>query len=65
MTGIIGQDGSYLAEFLLGNEYEVYRIIRRASSFNIARIDPIYQDPHVPDGNLFQVTSALVQQSLR
>lgn len=46
ITGITGQDGSYLAEFLLGKGYEVYGIIRRASSFNTHRIDHIYQDPH-------------------
>ncbi len=46
ITGITGQDGSYLAEFLLTKGYEVHGIIRRSSSFNTARIDPIYQDPH-------------------
>ncbi|MDX2132114.1 MAG: GDP-mannose 4,6-dehydratase [Planctomycetota bacterium] len=46
ITGITGQDGSYLAEFLLAKGYEVHGIIRRSSSFNTARIDPIYQDPH-------------------
>ncbi|HEX5645683.1 MAG TPA: GDP-mannose 4,6-dehydratase [Nitrospira sp.] len=52
ITGITGQDGSYLAELLLGNGYEVYGIIRRSSSFNTGRIDPIYQDPHVSDVRL-------------
>lgn len=52
ITGITGQDGSYLAELLLRKGYDVYGIIRRSSSFNTARIDPIYQDPHVPDANL-------------
>ncbi len=47
ITGITGQDGSYLAEFLLSRGYEVHGIIRRSSSFNTQRIDPIYQDPHV------------------
>lgn len=47
ITGITGQDGSYLAEFLLAKGYEVYGIIRRSSSFNTARIDGIYQDPHI------------------
>ena len=47
ITGITGQDGSYLAEFLLAKGYEVYGIVRRSSSFNTSRIDPIYQDPHV------------------
>lgn len=46
ITGITGQDGSYLAELLLGKGYEVYGIIRRASTFNTGRIDHIYQDPH-------------------
>ena len=46
VTGITGQDGSYLAEFLLGKGYEVHGIKRRASSFNTNRIDHIYQDPH-------------------
>ncbi|GAB4386003.1 MAG: GDP-mannose 4,6-dehydratase [Phycisphaerales bacterium] len=46
ITGITGQDGSYLAEFLLGKGYEVHGIIRRSSSFNTERLDHIYQDPH-------------------
>lgn len=46
ITGITGQDGSYLAEFLLAKGYEVHGIKRRASSFNTQRIDHIYQDPH-------------------
>jgi GDPmannose 4,6-dehydratase len=52
ITGITGQDGSYLAEFLLAKDYDVYGIIRRASSFNTQRIDHIYQDPHIPDRRL-------------
>jgi GDPmannose 4,6-dehydratase len=52
ITGITGQDGSYLAELLLGKGYEVYGIIRRSSTFSTARIDPIYQDPHDPDYRL-------------
>ena len=47
ITGITGQDGSYLAEFLLGKGYEVHGIKRRASSFNTQRIDHIYEDPHI------------------
>jgi len=47
ITGITGQDGSYLAEFLLDKGYEVHGIIRRSSSFNTGRLDAIYQDPHV------------------
>lgn len=46
ITGITGQDGSYLAEFLLAKGYEVHGIIRRASTFNTGRLDAIYQDPH-------------------
>jgi len=53
ITGITGQDGSYLAEFLLDKGYEVHGIIRRASSFNTQRIDHIYQDPHDPNCRLF------------
>ncbi|NLF17150.1 MAG: GDP-mannose 4,6-dehydratase [Lentisphaerae bacterium] len=53
ITGITGQDGSYLAEFLLGKGYEVHGIIRRASSFNTGRIDHLYQDPHVMGSKLF------------
>lgn len=49
ITGITGQDGSYLAEFLLAKGYEVHGVKRRASSLNTQRIDHIYQDPHEPD----------------
>jgi len=49
ITGITGQDGSYLAEFLLAKGYEVHGLIRRASTFNTSRIDHIYQDPHDPN----------------
>ncbi|MFN4140742.1 GDP-mannose 4,6-dehydratase [Aestuariivirga sp.] len=49
ITGITGQDGSYLAEFLLEKGYEVHGIKRRSSSFNTSRIDHIYEDPHRPD----------------
>jgi GDPmannose 4,6-dehydratase len=52
ITGITGQDGSYLAELLLSKDYDVYGIIRRSSSFNTGRIDDIYQDPHVEDARL-------------
>ena len=51
ITGITGQDGSYLAEFLLGKGYEVHGIKRRSSSFNTDRIDHIYQDPHISSTN--------------
>jgi len=47
ITGITGQDGSYLAVFLLSKGYEVHGIIRRASTFNTSRIDHIYKDPHI------------------
>lgn len=53
ITGITGQDGSYLAEFLLSKGYEVHGLIRRASTFNTARIDHIYQDAHEPNVRLF------------
>ena len=53
ITGITGQDGSYLAEFLLSKGYEVHGIIRRASTFNTVRINHIYVDPHDPDARLF------------
>jgi len=53
ITGITGQDGSYLAEFLLNMGYEVHGMIRRASTFNTQRIDHIFQDPHVKERQLF------------
>lgn len=53
ITGITGQDGSYLSEFLLEKGYEVHGIIRRASGFNTDRIDHIYQDPHETERKLF------------
>src|SRR5262245_30031330 len=53
ITGITGQDGSYLAELLLAKGYEVHGIIRRASTFNTGRIDHLYQDPHINDVQLF------------
>jgi len=52
ITGVTGQDGSYLAELLLEKGYEVYGVVRRSSSFNTERLDRIYQDPHVPDYRL-------------
>lgn len=52
ITGVTGQDGSYLAELLLSKGYEVHGIIRRASTFNTGRIDHIYQDPHAEDRRL-------------
>jgi GDPmannose 4,6-dehydratase len=53
ITGITGQDGSYLAELLLSKGYEVHGVIRRASSFNTARIDHLYSDPHIAGTKLF------------
>ncbi len=53
ITGITGQDGSYLAELLLSKGYEVHGIIRRASTFNTSRLDPIYTDPHIEKSKLF------------
>ncbi|GGE67310.1 GDP-mannose 4,6-dehydratase [Massilia psychrophila] len=53
ITGVTGQDGSYLAEFLLAKGYEVHGLKRRASLFNTERIDHIYQDPHAPEPNFF------------
>jgi GDPmannose 4,6-dehydratase len=52
ITGITGQDGSYLAELLRSKRYEVHGVIRRASSFNTERLDHLYQDPHEPDRGL-------------
>ena len=53
ITGVTGQDGSYLAELLLSKGYEVHGIIRRASTFNTGRLDPIYDDPHSGKSRLF------------
>lgn len=53
ITGITGQDGSYLAELLLSKGYEVHGLIRRSSTFNTSRIDHLYQDPHDKDARLF------------
>ncbi|MEC7656243.1 MAG: GDP-mannose 4,6-dehydratase, partial [Pseudomonadota bacterium] len=53
ITGITGQDGSYLAEFLLAKGYEVHGVIRRASTFNTTRIDHLYSDPQDPETRLF------------
>src|SRR3954453_5820033 len=53
ITGISGQDGSYLAELLLEKGYEVHGLIRRSSSFNTQRIDHLYQDPHEAGVRLF------------
>src|SRR5204863_2625729 len=53
ITGITGQDGSYVADFLLEKDYEVHGIIRRASTFNTSRIDHLYADPHINGVRMF------------
>ena len=53
ITGVTGQDGAYLAEFLLNKGYEVHGVKRRSSLFNTARIDHIYEDPHIPSPHFF------------
>jgi GDPmannose 4,6-dehydratase len=63
ITGITGQDGSYLAELLLKKGYEVYGIIRRSSSFNTARLDDIYKDPHDPKNRLHLIYGDLDDSS--
>jgi GDPmannose 4,6-dehydratase len=63
ITGITGQDGSYLTEFLLAKGYEVYGLIRRASTFNTGRIDHIYQDPHESGARLHLVHGDLSDSS--
>jgi GDPmannose 4,6-dehydratase len=63
ITGITGQDGSYLAELLLAKGYEVHGLIRRASTFNTQRIDHLYQDPHNPGAQLFLHYGDLVDGS--
>jgi GDPmannose 4,6-dehydratase len=63
ITGITGQDGSYLAELLLEKGYEVHGLIRRSSSFNTGRIDHLYRDPHEPDVRFFLHYSDLTDSS--
>ena len=63
VTGITGQDGSYLAELLLAKGYEVYGMVRRSSSFNTGRLDHIYQDPHEEDVRLRLVYGDLADGS--
>ena len=53
ITGITGQDGSYLAEFLLAKGYEIHGLIRRASTFNTERIDHLYRDFHDPEARVY------------
>ena len=64
ITGITGQDGSYLAELLLSKDYEVHGIIRRSSSFNTGRLDHLYTDPHDPSGRLFLHYGDLVDSTV-
>ena len=64
ITGITGQDGSYLAEILLSKGYEVHGLIRRASTFNTHRVDHLYRDPHLPDTRLFLHYGDLSDSSL-
>lgn len=64
ITGITGQDGSYLAELLLGKGYEVHGIIRRSSSFNTERIDHLYTDAHLPSTKLFLHHGDLTDSSM-
>jgi GDPmannose 4,6-dehydratase len=63
ITGITGQDGSYLAELLLDKGYEVHGLIRRSSSFSTGRIDQLYQDPHEPGVRFFLHYSDLTDSS--
>src|SRR5262245_45994173 len=63
ITGITGQDGSYLAELLLGKGYEVHGVVRRSSSFNTRRIDHLFRDPHLNDVRLFLHYGDLIDSS--
>jgi GDPmannose 4,6-dehydratase len=63
ITGITGQDGSWLADFLLEKGYEVHGMVRRSSSFNTQRIDHIYQDSHVHGARLFLHYGDLIDSS--
>ena len=56
ITGVTGQDGSYLSEFLLSKGYEVHGLIRRSSTFSTDRIEHLYRDPHDPKAQLFCIT---------
>ena len=68
ITGITGQDGSYLAEFLLNKNYIVHGVKRRSSSFNTGRIDHLYQDPHEQSRNFIlhygDITDAISVSSI-
>src|SRR5258705_10655143 len=63
ITGITGQDGSYLAELLLDKGYEVHGIVRRSSSFNTRRIDHLYRDPHLSDVRMMLHYGDLIDSS--
>ena len=63
ITGITGQDGAYLAEFLLNRDYEVHGVMRRSSSFNTGRIDHLYRDPHDPEVRLHLAHADLTDAS--
>ena len=63
ITGVTGQDGAYLADFLLNKGYEVHGIKRRASSFNTARVDHLYRDPHETDVQFFMHYGDLTDSS--
>lgn len=63
ITGITGQDGSYLTEFLLEKDYIVYGLVRRSSSFNTGRIDHLYKDPHIKDAKMHLVFGDLSDAS--
>src|SRR5438309_9722852 len=63
ITGVTGQDGSYLAEQLLAKGYEVHGLIRRSSSFNTERLDPLYRDPHERGVHLFLHHADLTESS--
>ena len=60
ITGITGQDGSYLAEFLLDKGYEVHGIIRRSSSFNTGRIEHLYKEPNEENKNFLHYVTASI-----
>ena len=63
ITGITGQDGSYLAELLISKGYEVHGLIRRASTFNTSRVDYLYVDPHDLSADSFCITATWPMRS--
>ena len=62
ITGVTGQDGSYLAELLLNKGYEVHGLIRRSSTFNTSRIEHLYKDPHEKGNNLNQTRFIILRR---